>query len=117
LTFFFFLFGLQVHDLETQCKRAYAQLHKQPTVLLKQSVFIHLCLAEEREGRDKRKSTSRAHRFSFFSFSYSAFLASLRDQNQVLFYRLMSDHLKELLGVLYTPGAAEVSFKRGKGGD
>ena len=36
-----------------------------------------------------------------------AFLASLRDQNQVLFYRLMQDHLKELLGVLYTPGAAE----------
>ncbi|KAL7410185.1 malate dehydrogenase [Mrakia frigida] len=72
------IFGLEgmlpyeVHDLETQCKRAYAQLHKQPTVLLKH-----------------------------------AFLASLRDQNQVLFYRLMSDHLKELLGVLYTPGAAE----------
>ncbi|EKD03860.1 malate dehydrogenase [Trichosporon asahii var. asahii CBS 8904] len=36
-----------------------------------------------------------------------AFLASLRDQNQVLFYRLMQDHLKELLGVLYTPGAAQ----------
>lgn len=33
-----------------------------------------------------------------------AFLASLRDQNQVLFYRLMQDHLKELLGILYTPG-------------
>lgn len=28
--------------------------------------------------------------------------------SQVLFYRLMSDHLKELLGILYTPGAAEV---------
>jgi hypothetical protein len=28
----------QVHDLETQVQRAYAQLHKQPTVLLKQSV-------------------------------------------------------------------------------
>lgn len=27
-----------------------------------------------------------------------AFLASLRDQNTVLFYKLMSDHLKELLG-------------------
>lgn len=33
-----------------------------------------------------------------------AFLASLRDQNQVLFYRLMQDHLKDLLGILYTPG-------------
>ncbi|CED85069.1 malate dehydrogenase [Phaffia rhodozyma] len=72
------IFGLEgmlpyeVHDLDVQCKRAWAQLEKQPTVLLKH-----------------------------------AFLASLRDQNQVLFYRLMSDHLKELLGVLYTPGAAE----------
>ena len=33
-----------------------------------------------------------------------AFLASLRDQNQVLFYLIMQDHLKELLGILYTPG-------------
>jgi malate dehydrogenase (oxaloacetate-decarboxylating) len=33
--------------------------------------------------------------------------SSLRDQNQVLFYRLMQDHLEELLGILYTPGAAE----------
>jgi len=53
----------------------------------------------------------------FVSFACSAFLASLRDQNQVLFYRLMSDHLKELLGVLYTPGAAEVSSNEGEGGD
>ena len=52
--------------------RAYHQLQKQPTVILKH-----------------------------------AFLASRRDQNQVLFYRLMQDHLKELLGILYTPGAAE----------
>ena len=29
----------------------------------------------------------------------------------------MSDHLKELLGVLYTPGAAEVSSNEGEGGD
>ncbi|CAE7081670.1 unnamed protein product [Rhizoctonia solani] len=36
-----------------------------------------------------------------------AFLASLRDQNQVLFYRLMQDHLSELLSILYTPTAGE----------
>lgn len=36
-----------------------------------------------------------------------AFLASLRDQNQVLFFRLMSDHLDELLKILYTPGERE----------
>lgn len=33
-----------------------------------------------------------------------AFLASLRDQNTVLFYKLMSDHLKELLGGESGPG-------------
>ncbi|EWC43585.1 hypothetical protein DRE_01472 [Drechslerella stenobrocha 248] len=31
------------------------------------------------------------------------FLQSLRDQNEVLFYRLLSDHLKEMLSVIYTP--------------
>ncbi|ORY29162.1 putative malate dehydrogenase [Naematelia encephala] len=61
-----------VHSLEKQAMRAYSQLLKQPSVILKH-----------------------------------AFLASLRDQNQVLFYRLMQDHLKDLLGILYTPGAAE----------
>jgi malate dehydrogenase (oxaloacetate-decarboxylating) len=72
------IFGLEgmlpyeVHDLDKQVSRAYNQLQKQPTVILKH-----------------------------------AFLASMRDQNQVLFYRLMQDHLKELLGILYTPGAAE----------
>ncbi|WVQ93380.1 hypothetical protein IAU59_000449 [Kwoniella sp. CBS 9459] len=72
------IFGLEgflpydVHSLEKQCLRAYNQLLKQPSVILKH-----------------------------------AFLASLRDQNQVLFYKIMQDHLKELLGVLYTPGAAE----------
>ncbi|WWD21006.1 hypothetical protein CI109_105487 [Kwoniella shandongensis] len=72
------IFGLEgflpydVHSLEKQALRAYNQLLKQPSVILKH-----------------------------------AFLASLRDQNQVLFYKVMQDHLKELLGVLYTPGAAE----------
>ncbi|KAG7566970.1 hypothetical protein FFLO_01229 [Filobasidium floriforme] len=72
------IFGLEgmipyeIHDLTKQVARAYHQLQKQPTVILKH-----------------------------------AFLASMRDQNQVLFYRLMQDHLKELLGILYTPGAAE----------
>lgn len=72
------IFGLEgmlpyeVHSLEKQVSRAYHQLQKQPSVILKH-----------------------------------AFLASMRDQNQVLFYRLMQDHLKELMPILYTPGAAE----------
>ncbi|BEJ13721.1 hypothetical protein CspHIS471_0308950 [Cutaneotrichosporon sp. HIS471] len=35
------------------------------------------------------------------------FLASMRDQNQILFYRLLQDHLRELLGIIYTPVAGE----------
>ncbi|CEL52389.1 malate dehydrogenase (oxaloacetate-decarboxylating) [Rhizoctonia solani AG-1 IB] len=72
------IFGLEgflpydIHTLEIQVERAWNQLQKQPTNLLKH-----------------------------------AFLASLRDQNQVLFYRLMQDHLSELLSILYTPTAGE----------
>ncbi|KAG8715915.1 NAD-dependent malic enzyme, mitochondrial [Ceratobasidium sp. 423] len=72
------IFGLEgflpydIHTLETQVQRAWSQLQKQPTNLLKH-----------------------------------AFLASLRDQNQVLFYRLMQEHLSELLSILYTPTAGE----------
>ncbi|KEP53603.1 putative NAD-dependent malic enzyme [Rhizoctonia solani 123E] len=72
------IFGLEgflpydIHTLEIQVERAWNQLQKQPSNLLKH-----------------------------------AFLASLRDQNQVLFYRLMQDHLSELLSILYTPTAGE----------
>ena len=31
------------------------------------------------------------------------YLANLRDRNEVLFYRLLSDHLEEMLPVVYTP--------------
>ncbi|EFX04262.1 malate oxidoreductase [Grosmannia clavigera kw1407] len=33
----------------------------------------------------------------------NTFLSSLRDQSQVLFYRLAQDHIKEMFSVLYTP--------------
>jgi malate dehydrogenase (oxaloacetate-decarboxylating) len=35
------------------------------------------------------------------------FLAALRDRNQVLYYKLLEDHLKEMLPVIYDPVVAE----------
>ncbi|TIA70576.1 hypothetical protein E3P92_00562 [Wallemia ichthyophaga] len=61
-----------VHSLEKQMVRAYAQFKRQPSNILKH-----------------------------------AFLASLRDQNQILFYALVSSRLKEMLPVLYTPTVGE----------
>src|SRR5712671_4325221 len=35
------------------------------------------------------------------------FLASVRERNEVLFYKLLEDHLEELLPVVYTPVVAQ----------
>jgi malate dehydrogenase (oxaloacetate-decarboxylating) len=37
----------------------------------------------------------------------NSFLAALRDRNEVLYYRLLQDHLKEILPVVYDPVVAE----------
>ncbi|CEL03575.1 Putative Malic enzyme [Aspergillus calidoustus] len=37
----------------------------------------------------------------------NTFMASMKAQNQVLFYRLLQTHLKEMFGVIYTPTEAD----------
>jgi len=33
----------------------------------------------------------------------NVFLANMRDRNEILFYRLLSEHLEEMLPIVYTP--------------
>jgi malate dehydrogenase (oxaloacetate-decarboxylating) len=46
------------------------------------------------------------------------YLASLRDRNEVLFYRLLTEHVEEMLPIVYTPtiGTAIEQFSRVYGG-
>jgi malate dehydrogenase (oxaloacetate-decarboxylating) len=38
----------------------------------------------------------------------NVYLTSLRDRNEVLFYRLLSEHLEEMLPIIYTPTIGDV---------
>jgi malate dehydrogenase (oxaloacetate-decarboxylating) len=54
-------------------------------------------------------------------FAKHKFLANLRDRNEVLFYRLLADHIEEMLPIIYTPTIGEVierfslEFNRARG--
>lgn len=41
-------------------------------------------------------------------FAKHNYLAGLRDRNEVLFYRLLADHIEEMLPIIYTPTIGEV---------
>ena len=45
----------------------------------------------------------------------NTFLASLRQRNEVLFYKLLEDHLQEMLPVVYTPVIADAIENYSKG--
>lgn len=44
----------------------------------------------------------------------NAFLSSMKEQNQVLFYKLLQDHIKEMFSIIYTPteGEAITNYSR-----
>ena len=41
------------------------------------------------------------------SLAKNTFMTSLKDQNEVLYYRLIQDHLKEMFPIIYTPTEGE----------
>ena len=51
----------------------------------------------------------------------NVYLANLRDRNEVLFYRLLSEHLEEMLPIVYTPAIGQAierfshEFRRPRG--
>jgi malate dehydrogenase (oxaloacetate-decarboxylating) len=58
------------------------------------------------EGQVRR--TYEQYRSQPDALARHVYLASLRDRNEVLFYRLLAEHLEEMLPIVYTPTIGEV---------
>jgi malate dehydrogenase (oxaloacetate-decarboxylating) len=70
---------------------------------------------------DQVRRVYEQYRSARTPFAKHKFLANLRDRNEVLFYRLLADHIEEMLPIIYTPTIGEVierfslEFNRGRG--
>ena len=56
---------------------------------------------------DQARRSYEQYREQPTDLAKNTFLAALRDRNQVLYYRLLQDHLKEMLPVVYDPVVAQ----------
>ena len=70
---------------------------------------------------DQVRRVYEQYRSARTPFAKHKFLANLRDRNEVLFYRLLADHIEEMLPIIYTPTIGEVierfslEFNRARG--
>ena len=55
-----------------------------------------------------RRSYAQYLRLTGTPLQKNIFLSDLRDRNEVLYYRLLSEHLEEMLPIIYTPTIGEV---------
>ena len=55
-----------------------------------------------------RRSYAQYLRLTTTPLQKNIFLSDLRDRNEVLYYRLLSEHLEEMLPIIYTPTIGEV---------
>ncbi|PWU13830.1 MAG: NAD-dependent malic enzyme [Chlamydiae bacterium] len=67
---------------------------------------FHVSTLEEQVTRRYQNFLAQKDQLSKYTF-----LSSLQDRNEVLFYRLVLDHISEMLPFIYTPTIGEVSLQ------